>query len=70
MLAVPTVVGNRQSKTSFTLVSIIIIIHNVINNKEFFIYSIVLNSLESLHSDSFDGERLLCHFYRIADICN
>ena len=24
----------------------------------------------SLHSDSFDGERLFCHFYRIADIYN
>ena len=40
------------SKTSFTLVSIVIIIH----------------SIESFHSDSFDGERLLCHIYLFEDI--
>ncbi len=60
-----------QEITSFTPVSIIIIIHNVINNKVFFIYSFwLIHSLESLHSDSFGGERLFCHFYRIADIHN
>ena len=40
-----------------------IIIHNVINDKVFFIYSFwLIHSLESLHSDYFDGERLLYHF--------
>ena len=48
-----------------------IIIHNVINDNVFFIYSFwLIHSLESLHSDYFDGERLLYHFYRIADIYN
>ena len=40
-----TGVGTMQSKSSFTLVSIILIIHNVINNKVFFYIQLLIKPL-------------------------